>query len=277
LQDISLSLQPGIIGLVGPNGAGKTTLLTMLATLNRPTQGTVTWNGIDIYKQPKVLREVLGFVPQDVGYYPQLSAVEFLRYLGELKGVRGKLLKERVEYALEMVHLTADAHRRLKSFSGGMIQRVGIAQALLNDPQLLILDEPTVGLDPAERIHFREVIAALQGERLVILSTHIITDVEAMASTLVLLQNGKVYWHGSVQALLDAAAGMAWELQLPPGEFERFRLEHRVSSAIRHGNVMVVRLVAQEQPHALAQVTIPSLEEAYLAMTTLHKVEAKAV
>ncbi|MEO7019203.1 MAG: ATP-binding cassette domain-containing protein [Ktedonobacteraceae bacterium] len=277
LQDISLSLQPGIIGLVGPNGAGKTTMLTMLATLNKPTRGTVTWNSIDIYKQPKVLREVLGFVPQGVGYYPQLSAVEFLCYFGELKGVRGKLLKERVEYALEMVHLTSDANRRLKSFSGGMIQRVGIAQALLNDPQLLILDEPTVGLDPAERIHFRQVIASLSGERLVLLSTHIITDVEAMASDLILLQGGKVCWQGSVQALLDATAGTAWELQLPPEEFERFRLEHQVSSAIRHGNAMAVRLVAQEQPHVLAQVMTSSLEEAYLAMTTLQKVEVKAI
>lgn len=277
LQDVSLSLKPGIIGLVGPNGAGKTTLLTMLAALNRPTRGTVTWNGINIYKKPRVLRAVLGFVPQGVGYYPQLSAREFLRYFGELKGVRGKLLDERVEYALEMVHLTADAKRRLKSFSGGMIQRVGIAQALLNDPQLLILDEPTVGLDPAERIHFREVIAALQGERLVILSTHIITDVEATASDLVLLQEGKVCWQGSVSALLEAAAGTTWEMQLPPEEFERFRLEHQVSSAIRFGDAMAVRIVAQERPHALAQVTTASLEEAYLSMTTLQKAGVKAV
>jgi ABC-type multidrug transport system ATPase subunit len=264
LQDISLRLGPGVWGLVGPNGAGKTTLLRILATLLAPTQGSVWWNGQDIVRQPQLLRCDLGFLPQDLGVYPHLSAVEFLRYLGELKGLSGAALSQRVAHALESVNLTAEARRRLRSYSGGMIRRLGIAQALLNDPQALVLDEPTAGLDPAERVRFRELIAALPGDRVVLLSTHIITDVEAMATDLILLRHGQVRWTGTPQALQDDAAGTVWEVTVDAATFDRLRRLHQTSQAIRRGDLVDLRLIAATRPHEGAVPVEPSLEEAYL-------------
>jgi ABC-2 type transport system ATP-binding protein len=264
LQEVSLRLGPGVWGVVGPNGAGKTTLLRILATLLAPTQGSVRWNGQDIVRRPQLLRHDLGFLPQDLGVYPQLSATEFLRYCGELKGLRGAALARRVQQALELVNLTAEARRRLRSYSGGMIRRLGIAQALLNDPLMLLLDEPTAGLDPAERVRFREVIASLQGERLVLLSTHIITDVEAMATDLILLQHGRVRWTGTPPALQTAAAGTVWEATVDAATFERLRTTCQISQAIRRGEQVDARLICPTQPHAAAVQVEPSLEEAYL-------------
>jgi ABC-2 type transport system ATP-binding protein len=264
LQNVSLRMGPGVWGFVGPNGAGKTTLLRILATLLVPTQGSISWDGQDIVRQPQVLRRDLGFLPQDFGTYPQLTAHEFLRYIGELKGLSGSVLRQRVASVLDMVNLSNDAGRRLRSYSGGMIRRIGIAQALLNDPRVLILDEPTVGLDPAERVRFREVIASLQGERLVILSTHIITDVEVMTTDLVLLNQGQILWNGTPAALLYDAASAVWEVTLDPATFERIRSTFQVSQAIRRGNQVETRMVSATQPHPEAVQVEPSLEEAYL-------------
>src|SRR5437763_897101 len=197
VRDISLRLETGVLGLIGPNGAGKTTLLRILATVLAPTAGVVTWDGQDITRQPRALRRMLGYMPQDFGVYPQLTAREFLTYIGELKGLEGALLRRRVVAVLETVHLSGEADRRLRNFSGGMIRRVGIAQALLNEPRLLVLDEPTAGLDPAERAHLRTALSSLGGERLVILSTHIMADVEAAATDLALLQHGHLVWTGT--------------------------------------------------------------------------------
>ncbi|HLI69718.1 MAG TPA: ATP-binding cassette domain-containing protein [Ktedonobacteraceae bacterium] len=277
LKEISLSLQAGTIGLVGPNGAGKTTLLMMLATLLAPTTGRVTWNGIDIYKQPKQARQVLGFMPQKIAVYPNLTAKEFLHFIGELKGLYGKNLHKQVNDCLEMVNLIDDANQRLKSFSGGMLQRVGIAQALLNDPRLLLLDEPTEGLDPTERIHFREIIASLQGERLVIISTHIITDIEAMANNLILLQKGRVRWEGNIPELIAKAEGAVWTAQMSVEEFERLRVTHQISSAMKtSNNRMEARLVTDIQPIAGATLVTPTLEEAYLLATSQRSLAADA-
>jgi ABC-2 type transport system ATP-binding protein len=264
VQDISLRLGRGVWGLVGPNGAGKTTLLRILATLLAPTHGSVAWNGQDIVRQPQLLRQDLGYLPQDLGVYPHLSAVEFLRYVSELKGLSGAAVTSRVEQALEMVNLTAAGRRRLGSYSGGMIRRLGIAQALLNDPQALLLDEPTAGLDPAERVRFREVIAALPGDRVVLLSTHIITDVEAMATDLILLHQGRVRWTGTPQALQNDAAGTVWEGTVDTATFARLRGKYQISQAIRRGDLIDIRLIAATRPHAEAAAVEPSLEEAYL-------------
>lgn len=264
LREVSLRLGPGVLGLVGPNGAGKTTLLRILATLLAPSAGGVTWDGQDIIRRPGALRSALGYLPQDFGIYPQLTAREFLHYLGELKGLAGAPLRRRVEAALEMVRLREDADRRLRDFSGGMVRRVGIAQALLTEPRLLVLDEPTVGLDPAERVRFRETLATLGGERLVILSTHIIADVEATATDLALLQRGRLVWTGTPTGLLADAAGSTWALALPAAEFAGQRAGWQVSAVIRRGDLVEARLVAATRPHPLALPTVPTLEEAYL-------------
>lgn len=264
LRDLSLRMESGVLGLVGPNGAGKTTLLKMLATLLLPTEGRISWEGQDIVRRPEMLRNVLGYVPQEFGVYPQISARTFLRYIGELKGLRGSHLQRRVEATLESTHLSADADRRLKTFSGGMVRRLGIAQALLNEPRFLVLDEPTAGLDPAERVRFRETLATLQGERIVIFSTHIMSDIEATATHLALLNHGRLTWSGTPEALLADAGNSTWTVSIPQAEFDVLRTHYRVSSAIpRNGNIDA-RLLATERPHPQATPAAPTLEEAYL-------------
>ena len=267
LRDVSLRMEGGVWGFVGPNGAGKTTLLRILATLLEPTLGTVSWDGQDTIRHPEILRRDLGYLPQDFGVYPQLTAREFLRYIGELKGLSDSALPRRVETALGMVNLTGDADRRLRSYSGGMVQRLGIAQALLSEPHVLILDEPTVGLDPAERVRFRELIASLQGDRLVVLSTHIITDVEAMATNLALVQQGRVLWNGTPSAMEDDAAGTVWEVNLEPKAFEELRSRFQISQAIRRRNQIEARVIATGRPHLDAVAADPTLEEAYLYLS----------
>src|SRR5512141_84276 len=192
LCDFSLDLAPGVLGLLGPNGAGKSTLMRILATITKPTQGKATWNDVDIAHAPDDLRAVLGYLPQDFGVYPNLNAWEFLEYMAAIKGLDAKSARRRIEELLQIVNLVDSAKRPLGGYSGGMRQRVGIAQALLNDPQLLIVDEPTAGLDPEERVRFRTLLSELSGQRVVILSTHIVSDVEAVASRIVLLGEGRV-------------------------------------------------------------------------------------
>ena len=187
LRDFSLQPKPGVLGLLGPNGAGKSTLMRILATITLPTMGTITWNGVDIVQQPNALRQSLGYLPQDFGIYPNLNAIEFLEYMAAMKGLSSRSARQRIDELLQLVNLTEAAHRPLGGFSGGMKQRIGIAQALLNDPQLLIVDEPTVGLDPEERVRFRHLLSELSGERLVILSTHIVSDVEATATSIAII------------------------------------------------------------------------------------------
>ncbi len=264
LREVSLRMDAGILGLVGPNGAGKTTLLKMLATLLLPNEGCITLDGHDIVRHPEFVRHMLGYVPQDFGVYPQMSAVAFLRYIGELKGLRGSLLQRRIEVVLDAVHLSQDATRRLKTFSGGMVRRLGIAQALLNEPRFLVLDEPTVGLDPNERVHFREVLASLRGERMVIFSTHIISDIEATAAHLALLNRGYLSWTGTPDALLADAANAVWTLTIAQEEFNSLRTRYRVSSAILRDGSIEVRMLASDCPHPQAILARPTLEEAYL-------------
>ncbi len=264
LRDVSLRLDTGVLGLVGPNGAGKTTLLRMLATLLAPAEGTITWDGQDIVRRPLPLRHALGYLPQDFGVYPQLTARELLRYIGELKGLAGPLLRRRVEAVLEAVHLWGEGDRRLRAYSGGMIRRVGIAQALLNEPRLLVLDEPTVGLDPSERVSFRGLLASISVERLVVLSTHIMSDIEATATDVALLQGGRLTWTGTPAGLLADAEGQVWSLTTSTEDFERLRTEQVVSAAIRQGDGMQVRILAPTRPHPRAEAVTPTLEDAYM-------------
>ncbi len=261
---VDLTLASGIVGLLGPNGAGKSTLMRVLSTLARPTSGQVLWRGQDIAREPDALRCELGYLPQDFGVYEALSAREFLAFLAAVKGIPARRAAARVEECLEMVGLGEAADRRLGGYSGGMRQRVGIAQALLNDPRLLIVDEPTVGLDPEERVRFRHLLAELAGERLVILSTHIVSDIEASAGMLAVMAGGRLRFHGTPEALMADAEGHVWQLTLPPEQLADARSRLRISRAQRRAHGVELRVVAAEAPTPDALPASPDLEDAYL-------------
>lgn len=264
LRGVRLSLAPGVLGLLGPNGAGKSTLMRILATITRPSSGRATWNGVDIASNPDGLRSVLGYLPQDFGVYPNLSAIEFLEYLAAVKGVPAETAGKRIAELLELVNLADVARRPLGGYSGGMRQRVGIAQALLNDPQLLIVDEPTAGLDPEERVRFRNLLSELSGERVVILSTHIVSDVEAVATNIAILSHGRLLDHGAPEALLARVAGKVWEVVVPSAEVAALRQRCLVSSTAHRSDGVHARIVA-DAPPAAARPLEPSIEDAYLA------------
>jgi len=211
LDDFSLDVGPGVLGLLGPNGAGKSTLMRILATITRPTTGTVTWDGEDIVARPEPLRAVLGYLPQDFGVYPHLNAIEFLEYLAAVKRVPRAVAAKRIPELLALVNLVEARKRPLGSYSGGMKQRVGIAQALLNDPRLLIVDEPTVGLDPVERLRFRTLLGELARDRIVLLSTHIVSDLESTATRVALIDRGRLVADGTPEELRLRSASSSLE------------------------------------------------------------------
>lgn len=264
LKDFSLEVGPGILGLLGPNGAGKSTFMRMLATITRPTEGTVTWNGTDIVKSPDTMRAVLGYLPQDFGVYPNLTAIEFLEYMAAIKGLNGNGTKKRIDELLQVVNLVNAAKRPLGGYSGGMKQRVGIAQALLNDPQLLIVDEPTIGLDPEERVRFRNLLSDLSGERIVILSTHIVSDVEATATRIVLINKGLLLREAAPEDLFKELDGKVWEWTVSSDELTALKSKHIVSGTIRRSDGVQVRVVSESKPEANAQNISANLEDAYL-------------
>jgi ABC-type multidrug transport system ATPase subunit len=273
LRDFGLALSPGVLGLVGPNGAGKSTLMRILATVTQPTNGKVVWNGTDIALQPDALRTVLGYLPQDFGVYPHLNAVEFLEYLAALKGLDARAARKRIDGLLQMLSLTSVCRRPLGGYSGGMKQRVGIAQALLNDPDLLIVDEPTAGLDPEERVRFRSLLSELAGERVVILSTHIVSDVEAAATEIAILHQGQLIWHSMPEELLRAVEGKVWEWVIPSADLLDVRQRYLVSGTVRRSDGVHVRLVAQAPPNPNVRPVSPTLEDAYLYRLSLHRKE----
>ena len=264
LRDFTLELGLGMLGLLGPNGAGKSTLMRILATITKATAGSVTWNGKDIARSPDELRLVLGYLPQDFGLYPNLTAVEFLEYMAAIKGLDSKTAKTRIDELLQVVNLVEAAKRPLGGYSGGMRQRVGIAQALLNDPQLLIVDEPTVGLDPEERVRFRNLLSDLSGERIVILSTHIVSDVESTATQIVLIDKGRLVRKSAPEALLEELENKVWEWNVTSDELVPLKQKYIVSGTIRRSDGVQVRVVSESKPEATAQNVSPNLEDAYL-------------
>jgi len=261
---IDLRMGPGILGLLGPNGAGKSTLMRILATLSKPSSGRVLWNGEDIARNPDALRIELGYLPQDFGVYEALSAREFLGYLAAVKGLPSARAKSRIDDCLGLVGLADAGNRRLGDFSGGMRQRVGIAQALLNDPKLLIVDEPTVGLDPEERLRFRHLITDLAGERLVILSTHIVSDVEASATALAVMAKGRLLFNGAPEPLVAQANGHVWEWLVPESRVADARTKFTISASLRRPDGVRLRVVGATAPSHDAQACAPDLEDAYL-------------
>lgn len=267
LRELSLRCGPGILGLVGPNGAGKTSLMRMIATLLEPTEGTIRWNGQDIRAHDEALRQTLGYLPQEFGVYQEFTGRQFLRYLAAMKGLPRSLVKRRVDEVLEIVQLEQVADHKLPTYSGGMKQRIGIAQALLNDPELLIVDEPTVGLDPAERVRFRTLLASLTSNRIIILSTHIISDVEAAASRLLIMQEGHVLTDTTPEALLVKTAGKVWSVTTDQATALQLQASYQVSMMVNQMNGITLRLISATRPHEAAVIIDPSLEEAYLLAT----------
>ena len=264
LRNFSLELGSGVLGLLGPNGAGKSTLMRILATITQATEGEVTWNSTDIAKKPDELRQVLGYLPQDFGVYPNLSAIEFLEYLAAIKGLDGRSARRRIDELLQVVNLVDAARRPLGGYSGGMKQRVGIAQALLNDPQLLIVDEPTAGLDPEERVRFRSLLTELSGERIVILSTHIVSDVEATATSIAIISKGHLVTHDLPEKILQAVEGKVWTWLIASSELPTIKQHYLISSTARRSDGVHVRVVSEQPPNGHAEPVPATLEDAYL-------------
>jgi ABC-2 type transport system ATP-binding protein len=269
LRGIDLSIHNGMFGLLGPNGAGKTTLMRILADILHPTSGSLSIGGFDATTDHgrTAVKRILGYLPQDLGLYPDLSAREFLDYIALLKGLDDNTARRRrVDELLETVSLADVAKRKLKTFSGGMKRRVGIAQALLNDPQLLIVDEPTAGLDPEERIRFRNLLADLGGNRIVILSTHIVEDVAQTCQELAVMNKGQIVFRGSIAELVEAARGAVWTVTVPMGGAKPSG-DVTVIATLPTGSSMQYRVVsptAPATPGATIQPAAPTLEDSYV-------------
>lgn len=261
LEDISLTFSPGVYGLLGPNGAGKTTLMKMLSTLLFPTKGEILWDGEDILALGADYRGLLGYLPQQFGYYPNYTPRQFLRYVAALQCIPKRKAEERISRLLELVGLGADGDRKLKKFSGGMIQRVGIASAMLNDPRLLILDEPTAGLDPRERVRFRNLIHSLAEDRIVLLSTHIVSDVETIAGQIVMFRDHRLYCCDTPAKICSRFHGKVY--QVPAGTTlgtDQFLLSEG------QGEAGPVLRILTENPPVGAVPAVPGLEDAFLAI-----------
>src|SRR3954471_2301884 len=266
VRDVSLELSSGVIGLLGPNGAGKTTLMQMIATITRPTTRRITFEGIDIAKRPNELRRKLGYLPQDFGVYENLTALEFLTYFAALKGVHDR---KRVMEMLETVNLHSVADRTLGGFSGGMKQRLGIAQALINDPALVIVDEPTAGLDPEERVRFRNVLSEIGFGKLVILSTHIVSDVESIATEIAVMKDGSLLAMATPETLLRMCDGHVWKSLVSSEQFDQLRTALKISSAVRKPDGVHIRFVGPA-PAIAAEQAEPELEDAFLYLMNFH-------
>lgn len=262
VREFSLEFSHGVLGLLGPNGAGKTTLMQIVSTITRPTSGSLHFCDVDILARPNYLRERLGYLPQDFGVYDNLTAIEFLEYFAALKGVSDH---NRIREMLELVNLHTVARRQVGGFSGGMKQRLGIAQALINDPQLVIVDEPTAGLDPEERVRFRNILSDLAGAgKLVILSTHIVSDVESVAGEIAIIRNGSLVAIATPETMLMHASGFVWEDVFSSERFDEARSVLKISRAVRKPDGVHTRIVSPYPPTEMSLPVEPSLEDAYL-------------
>jgi ABC-type multidrug transport system ATPase subunit len=267
LDDLSLELGHGVFGLLGPNGAGKTTLMEILATLLLPSAGRIRFDGIDLLRKPQRIRPLLGYLPQTFGLYPNLTIGQFLGLMGRLYGLGGRRLRARIDEVLERVNLVRLRKRPMRSLSGGEQRRTGIAQALLNEPQLLIVDEPTSGLDPQERLHFRNLLFDLGRKRVVILSTHLVKDVEFSCNDMIVLHHGQAIYRGAPLDLVGRAEGRTWEFAVAPGEFDTVRERFQLVTIRETGEGFYrARVVGDEPPLAQAEAVEPNLEDAYVLL-----------
>lgn len=266
LKGINLNIEEGMFGLLGPNGAGKTTLMRILTTLIPKTEGSIKIGNLDIDNQKKI-RKIVGYLPQDFSIYPTMSVYEALDYLALLSGMKNKKFrKERIEYLLEKVNLQNYMNTKVKALSGGMKRRLGIAQAILHSPKIIIVDEPTAGLDPEERIRFRNLLRDFSEERIVILSTHIVEDVEFTCENLAILNEGKLLYKGKVRELLENAEGYVWTSNINRDELDEVRNKYPIISTVSEGNLIKLRLISENKPFENAEAVKPSIEDAYMKL-----------
>ena len=264
VDSVNETLGRGVYGLLGVNGAGKTTLMRMLTTLLQPTSGSITWDGEDIFAMEGRFRNLLGYLPQDFGFYPNFTVGEYLLYIASIKGLRPAVAKQRVKELLSQVGLSKARNKKMKNLSGGMKRRAGIAQAMLNDPKLLILDEPTAGLDPNERIRFRNLISELAEDRVVLLSTHIVSDVEYIAGKIFLMKDGRIAVSGTAQELIASMPEQVWACQVPKTRIDAYLKALKVSNVKTTPEGAELRIVSAEQPTDDAVRVQPTLEDVFL-------------
>lgn len=264
LDDVSLNMTPGVYSFLGANGSGKTTLMRMIATVLKPTSGSIYLNSKDIFSLGEKYRDLIGYVPQQVGYYPHMKVQAFLEYIGTLKGLSKKQSKEKAEYWLKQLNLYEQRNKKIRKLSGGMKQRVGIAQAMLNDPKILILDEPTAGLDPKERIRFRSIVANLSINRIVLYTTHIASDLEGLTDYVCILKQGKVEQLNRPEEVLKTLSGIIWDVLVEPSELKHIENKYKVGAIEKTGGKVRVRLYHDGKPFPNAENREPTLEDIYL-------------
>lgn len=264
VKDVNLTMTSGVYGLLGVNGAGKTTLMRMICTLIRPSRGNITYDGKDIWEMEGTYRRQLGYLPQDFGYYPDLTVTDYLMYIASIKGLRPAFAKSRINGLLERVGMIKAAKTKMRKLSGGMLRRVGIAQAILNDPKILILDEPTAGLDPNERIRFRNLISELAEDRLVLLSTHIVSDVEFIANKIILMNKGEFFFTGTAAEIVAAIGKQVWTCTVPRQEVDEYLKRYLVANVKTAPHGAELRILSAYPPVADARQEQVTLEDAFL-------------
>lgn len=265
VNHLNITLTNGVYGLLGANGAGKTTFMRLLCNIQTPTSGKIVLNGKSIVGLNEKYRGLLGYLPQHFGYYPDFTAFDFLLYVSALKGLNEKNAKKKSKELLEAVGLSAESKHKIKTFSGGMKQRLGIAQAMLNDPHILILDEPTAGLDPKERVRFRNLISAFAKDRIVILSTHIVSDVEFIAEEIIMMKSGQIVHFGKPQEITAEIDGQVWECAVPPAYAETYAAKFNTSNLRNTGRgETILRIIYERPPMENAVRVQPNLEDLYL-------------
>ncbi|WP_419748947.1 ATP-binding cassette domain-containing protein [Clostridium perfringens] len=264
LKDINLEFNNGVYALLAPNGAGKTTLIKLLTTLIFPTSGEILYKGTDIVSLDGDYRDIIGYLPQDFGYYRNYTPRKFLLYLAALKGIKKEDAVEKVKEVLKVVSLENVENKKMKGFSGGMIQRVGIAQALLNDPKILILDEPTAGLDPKERVRFRNLLSDLSRDRIVIISTHIVSDIEFISNEVIMIKDHKILYKDSIENICSTLEGMVYETSMTFEESKEFRKKYILLSEKQDGGIMKARFISQGNNDEKWVRVNPNIEDVFL-------------
>lgn len=264
VENVNAELTEGIYGFLGANGAGKTTLMQMICGIVAPTSGEVKINGKNNIEMGEEFRNLLGYLPQEFGYTPGFTAEDFMLYIASVKGLDPRYAKRRTRELMELVSLEGDMKRKIRTFSGGMKRRLGIAQALLNDPKILIMDEPTAGLDPKERAYFRNVIAEMAQDKIIIISTHIVSDIEYISDQVIIMKKGRFLLQGTTEELTAEADGMVWSCRIPSREWLSFESSHTVANSKNMGDVVEARVISPSCPCADAEQAEPTLEDLYL-------------